>query len=423
VDGCGREVLVDQEVGQGVCHALGLHEDEGETGTMSVEDVKQNGALVHILDVLDLLSDVLGGGTNTSNRQEDVVLQEISGEHLDVAGEGGRKHESLTALDTGHILALDDSSDLRLETHVQHTISLIEDQVLDVAQGDAATLDQIDETARGGNEEIATTLDLAELRTNVGTTVDNTWANPRSVSELARFLVDLRNKLTGRCEDQRGRVRLALTSEVSSSASARRSRWAGLEGLRQDREQETTGLSRTSLGTSHQITAAHDDGDGVLLDRSWDLVVSELNVLQQVVVKRGVGEPKDGLGDIVSRGLDRDIIVLLEVDTGLLLGGIIQNTEELALHTGVGGSGDVLAVSPLSITATASRAAAAGATGSGVSVGVLVEAAALGGAIPTWATTGGATTRGEVGSSGIRPVATGRRAVNWEAGGSVGKES
>jgi hypothetical protein len=41
---------------------------------------------------------------------------------------------------------------LRLETHVQHTISLIENQVLDVAKGDAATLDKIDETTRSGHE-------------------------------------------------------------------------------------------------------------------------------------------------------------------------------------------------------------------------------------------------------------------------------
>jgi hypothetical protein len=34
---------------------------------VGVEDVKENGALVHILDVLDLLGDVLRCGTNTTN--------------------------------------------------------------------------------------------------------------------------------------------------------------------------------------------------------------------------------------------------------------------------------------------------------------------------------------------------------------------
>ena len=124
---------------------------------MGVEDVEKNRSFVHILDVFDLLGDVLGGGANTTDGQEDVVLQKISSKHLDVAGEGGGEHESLTVLNAWHILTLNNTSDLRLETHVQHTISLIKNQVLDVAQGDTATLNQVDETTRGSNKEIAST--------------------------------------------------------------------------------------------------------------------------------------------------------------------------------------------------------------------------------------------------------------------------
>ena len=46
------------------------------------------------------------------------------------------------------------------------------------------------------------TLDLAELRTNVSTTVNDAWTDPGSVGELAGFFVDLRDKLTGRSKDQ-----------------------------------------------------------------------------------------------------------------------------------------------------------------------------------------------------------------------------
>jgi hypothetical protein len=266
---------------------------------VGVEDVEQDRALVHVLDVFNLLGDVLGGGTNTSNRQEDVVLQEISGEHLNVAGEGGGEHESLTVLDAWHILTLNNSANLGLETHVQHTISLVENKVLDVAQRDTASLDQVDKTTWSGNEKITATLDLTKLRTNVCTTIDDAWSNPGSVCELARLVEDLRDKFTCWCKDQGGGVSLALTSEASSGAS----RWSGrtcLESLGQDGEQETTSLSGTSLGTSHQITAAHDNRDGVFLDWCRDLVVSELDVLQQVVIKRWVGELEDRLGNIVS---------------------------------------------------------------------------------------------------------------------------
>lgn len=57
----GGEALIDQEIGQGVGHALGLDEDESEPTRMGVQDIEKDRALVVILDVLDLLGDVLGG--------------------------------------------------------------------------------------------------------------------------------------------------------------------------------------------------------------------------------------------------------------------------------------------------------------------------------------------------------------------------
>jgi hypothetical protein len=84
----------------------------------------------------------------------------------------------LAVLDTRHVLTLNDSADLWFETHVQHTISLVKNQVLDVAEGDAATLDQVNETTRGSDEKITSTLDLAELGSNIGSTVDNAGADP-----------------------------------------------------------------------------------------------------------------------------------------------------------------------------------------------------------------------------------------------------
>lgn len=178
VNGGSREVLVNEEIGQRVCHALGFDENQSKASTVGVEDVKKNRALVHVFNVFDLLSDVLGGGTDTTNRQEDVVFQEVASEHLNVAGEGGGKHESLTVLNTGHILTLDNSADLWFETHVQHTISLIKNQVLDVLERDTPTLNQIDKTTWGSNKEIAPSLDLAELGADVSTTVNNAGSDP-----------------------------------------------------------------------------------------------------------------------------------------------------------------------------------------------------------------------------------------------------
>lgn len=377
VNGSSGEVLVDQEVGQRISHALGLNENKGETTGVGVENVEKDRALVNILNVLDLLGDVLRGGTNTTNGQEDVVLEEIAGEDLDVAGEGGREHESLALVDLGHVLTLNDTANLGLETHVKHAISLIKDKVLDVAEGDTATLDEIDKTTRSSDKKIAAALDLAKLRADIGTTVDDARTDPRTVGELASLIVDLRDQLTGGSKNESGGVGLALTT-ISTSGAGGNGRGTSVERLGENGEEETTSLAGTSLGASHQITATHDNGDGVLLDRSGDVVAGELNVGNEVVVQRRVAEGEDGLGHVVTGSLNGNVIVLLEVDTGVLLGRVVGGTEELTLDAGVGRSGNVLAIAPLTIArATVAEVAATG-TGTGTSASASVAAVRVG---------------------------------------------
>jgi hypothetical protein len=418
VNGGSRETLVDEEVGEGVGHTLGLDEDESQTSAaVSVEDVQEDGALVSVLDVLNLLSDVLRGRSDTTDGQEDVVLEEVASKHLDVTGESGREHESLAVLNQGHILTLNDTANLGLETHVQHAVGLVKNKVLDVSEGDTATLDQIDKTTRGSDEKIATTLNLAELGTNVGTTVHDTGADPRAVSKLTGLVEDLRDKLTSRSKNERSRVGLALTAVAElTTSSSRGSGRTVLESLGENREEETTSLSGTSLGTSHEITATHDNGNGVLLDRSGDNIASELNVGDQVVVQRGVSELGDGLGNVVTRRLNGDIVVVGKVNTSLLLGGVIGDTEELALHAGVGGAGNVLAIAPLAIaratallttTTTAVVAAAATTTvGSWMSVSLGIEGLESTDWVRHRNFTISGTARAEVRSVGVSPFST-----------------
>lgn len=348
VDGGRWEALVDEVIGERICHALGLDEDEGQTSTVGVKDVEQDAALVGVLNVLNLLSNVLGSRSNTADREEDILSEEVACKHLNVPREGGAEHECLAVGGDWHVLTLNNAANLRLETHVKHAISLVEDQVLDVGKGDAATLNQIDKTTWRSNEQVTAALNLAKLRANVGTTVDDARTDPRTVGELASLVVDLRDKLTSWSENERSWVGLALASEASLLWDV----GAGsvLECLGEDGEEETTSLSGTSLSTSHQITAAHDDGDGVLLHRCGHLVSSHLDVGDEVVIKRWVGEGGDRLGNALTGSLDWDVIVLLEVDSGLLLAGVVGHAEQLTLAARVGWTRYVLAVSPLSIS-------------------------------------------------------------------------
>jgi hypothetical protein len=69
-----------------------------------------------------------------------------------------------------------------------------------------------------------------------------------------------------------------------------------------------------------------------------------------VVVQGRIGECVHGLGNIVTGGLDWDIIIVGEIDTSVLLGGVVGNTEEFALQTGIRRTRDMLAVAPLAIS-------------------------------------------------------------------------
>ena len=52
----------------------------------------------------------------------------LPGEYLDLLGESGAEHESLALPSGHHVVLLDDSPDLGLETHVQHTIGLVQNE-------------------------------------------------------------------------------------------------------------------------------------------------------------------------------------------------------------------------------------------------------------------------------------------------------
>jgi len=252
----------------------------------------------------------------------------------------------------GHVLTLDNAANLRLETHVKHTIGLIKDKILDVLQGDAASFYEIDQSTGSSNKQIAATLNLSELGTNVGTAVDNARSDPRSVGELSGLLKNLGDKLAGRGKNQRGWVSLTLTAELASGISGH-GRRAVEERLREDGEQETTRLSGTSLSTGHQITTTHNDGNRVLLDRSGNLVVSELDVAAKMLVQRRSGELVNRLRNLMTRSLNGNVIVLLEVDTSVLLRRVVGGTEKLALDTGVSRARNVLSIAPLAITRAA----------------------------------------------------------------------
>jgi len=67
------------------------------------------------------------------------------------------------------------------------------------------------------------------------------------------------------------------------------------------------------------------------LDGGRGVVTSAGNILQENGVERGVGEGSNGIRNPGTGSLNRDIVVLFEIDTGVLLRGIVGVAKKLLL--------------------------------------------------------------------------------------------
>jgi hypothetical protein len=82
-------------------------------------------------------------------------------------------------------------------------------------------------------------------------------------------------------------------------------------------------------------------------------VLGEFNVLEQERVQRWAGEGQDRFRNLVTRGFDRDVVILFKVDSSTLT-LLVFRPEQLSLETRVAGSrnlGSVLKSSNISIKA------------------------------------------------------------------------
>jgi hypothetical protein len=148
-----------------------------------------------------------------------------------------------------------------------------------------------------------------------------------------------------------------------------------------------------------------------------DLVMCEIDVLEEMVIERRVGEFQDWLGDIVAGSFDWNIVVLLEVDTGLLFGWVISYAKQLSLETWVGWSSNMLSVTPLPIASAASGRRSRATTSCRVAICISVEGGVLSSGIPAWASCGSSAvaTRSEVRSAGPVSTGTGASVTSGEA--------
>mmetsp|Transcript_4516 Transcript_4516/g.9445 ORF Transcript_4516/g.9445 Transcript_4516/m.9445 type:complete len:258 (-) Transcript_4516:103-876(-) len=115
----------------------------------------------------------------------------------------------------------------------------------------------------------------------------------------------------------------------------------------EDGKEKTGRFSGTGLGTRHQIAASHTDWDRIFLHWRRLTVTTQLRVSIQVFPNRLRTVIVNRIRNIFSRYFNGDFVVVVKVDSGRLLVGVIKKTifqalvgghisvEPTFVHTGV----------------------------------------------------------------------------------------
>ena len=169
-------------------------------------------ALVHITNKVDHLGDILTrlkrARTNLNNN---MVMQKITSKTLDFLRPSSTPHKSLL-IGTNLTQNL---TNLGLETHIKHTISLVEDQIGHPAKVSVSSSNHIDQTAGCRNHNLDSVTERSNLRppgnTSVNTGVLDLWV----LAKLGGLLLDLDSKLSSRGENKHDRPVTSLEEGLS----------------------------------------------------------------------------------------------------------------------------------------------------------------------------------------------------------------
>ena len=228
----GIVTVLDELVGDVLCLQLGAAEDNRKDAWIEIDDTLQGEILVlGVHEIVDMV-DVLGALVARAHHDFLVVVQIVEGYLLDVLAHGGREEKGVSIL--WHIL--EDGIDALREAHVEHLVSLIQHHVVHMLQLSHATIDQVEQTTRCGNDNLHTMLEGANLASDVGTAIDS--GNVQTVDilgEAVQIISYLEAKLTGRTKDDGLRL------------------LAGGIGLLDDRDTIRGSLARTRLRQGDDI--------------------------------------------------------------------------------------------------------------------------------------------------------------------------
>ena len=225
-----RPSVLSKVLGDIVGDSLGSGEDDDLSVLVGdgIEVLDELSSLLEVgADLDELLDVVVGGELHGSDVDLDGVGKEIGSESLNLLGPGGGEEESLSVRSD----LSDDLPDLRLETHIEHSVlkrekkrekvselekkkrrsrsrrkiethGLVHDQVGNSSEVDLSGLEHIDKSSRSGDDDLGSSLEIPDLSSLGNSSVDGGVSDSRRLSELGALGLSLDGKLSGRSEDE-----------------------------------------------------------------------------------------------------------------------------------------------------------------------------------------------------------------------------
>jgi hypothetical protein len=174
---------------------------------------------------------------------------------------------------------------LGLETHVEHAVSLVENEVGDAAKVGLAHLEHVDQTTRGSDTDLNALSEVADLLALGHTTVDAGVPDARRLAKLADLLLNLDSQLTGGSKDE------------DDGAIAGSEKRLGVD-VDDSGETVTKGLSGTGLSDTNDVATRESHGPALGLNSSRLGEASGLDLVEDVGGETSLIESLDGPGDV-----------------------------------------------------------------------------------------------------------------------------
>jgi len=286
VDSQSGPAFRPEELGEVIGDSLGADEDD-DLGVLFRDLVEVSDKLVSLAvggSDLDVLGNVVvGRQLHGSNVDLNEVVLEVGSESLNLSRPGSREEQSLSIWsDLG-----DDLPDLGLETHIQHSVGLVHDEVGDSLEVGLAALEHVDQSTWGSDTDLDTSLEVSNLSTLWRTTVDSSVPDSRGFTELGALGLDLDGQLSGWGEDE------------DDWAVSWGEQWLCVD-VNHGGKSESDSLSGTSLSDSDNVSSGQSHGPGLALNSGRSSEAGGSDLGEDVVGETSLVEGGDRPGNVLT---------------------------------------------------------------------------------------------------------------------------